>query len=181
MKNLFFAAMAIASVSLLATGCTDMNTAGHDSLDTPAETNGHDHGHNGHDHAHNLPAPHGGQLIELGRNHEYHAELLDDDQNESVTIYMLDGHLQPVSIDASSIQLVMITGDQTRTFELLASQPAGSSEFRSSDPDLTELLETDGVQGKLRVTINDTPFSGVFDHHDHDPNHDHDDDGHDHE
>ena len=163
--SLVFVAVAI---STLAVGCGDMDTAKNVSTGVQGTDVGHE-GHDGHDHAAVAhAAPHGGQLIELGRSHEFHAELLDDDQTGSIKIYILDSHLEPFSIGQSSISLVLTNGENTQTFELPASQAEGSSEFKSTDSTLMSMLDRDGTKGKLRVTINDQPFSGTFEHHAHD-------------
>lgn len=160
---------ALAAISMFAFGCArpDTNTTG----STGVDDHGHDHGsdgHEGHDHAHaDHAAPHGGHLIDLGRNHEYHAELVDDHESEAITIYIMDGDLKPLAIKQSSVSLVLTAGDNTQTFELPGTNPESSSEFTSSDEKLMGMIDTRGVTGKLRVTINDKPFSGSFEHHEH--------------
>jgi hypothetical protein len=98
-------------------------------------------------------------LIEIGRNHEYHAELVDDHKTESITVYMMDSHMESLTVNQASISLVLTAGDRTETFELLGSQPGGSSEFASSDAKMMEMIEGEEVKGKLRVTIDGKPFS----------------------
>jgi len=161
------------ALSIFAIGCDKPAANDSGSTDSTAVDPhaGHDHaedGHEGHDHAaHDHTPPHGGHLIELGRNHEYHAELVDDHKTESITIYMMDADMKPMSVNQSSVSLVLTSGDNTQTFDVLGSQPGGSAEFKSSDPKLMEILEAEDVKGKLRVTIDGKPFSGVFDHHGH--------------
>ncbi len=165
------------AVSIFAIGCADSTSNKTDSTDKPGEVDphaGHDHSsggadeHEGHDHAESdHAAKHGGHLIELGRNHEYHAELVDDHTTESITVYMMDGDMESLTVNQASISLVLTAGDKTETFELMASQPGGSSQFASSDAKMMEMIEGEEVKGKLRVTIDGKPFSGAFDHHDH--------------
>ena len=149
-------------------GCdTPTDNQGGDSH-VHSEDDGHDHSHDGHDHAaHDHSPKHGGHLIEIGRNHEYHAELVDDHAAKSVTVYMMDSHMEPLTVKQDSISLVLTAGDKTETFELSAAQGDGASKFSSSDAALVEMLKGEDVKGKLRVTIHGKPFSGAFDHHEH--------------
>lgn len=124
----------------------------------------HDH-HNGHDHV----SPHGGQLIELGHDHQFHAEMVDNHEDETITFYMLDGNLKSKKIDAPTISLTLINGETAQLFEVVASSGAtetGTS-FVLTDPSAFELIETEGVQGKVRVLIDGKPYRGTFAGHDH--------------
>jgi hypothetical protein len=163
--------LALFAVSAFAIGCDNGASTKSGEVDPHA---GHDHSagehddHEGHDHAaHDHSPKHGGHLIELGRNHEYHAELVDDHKTESITIYMMDSHMESLTVNQASISLVLTAGNKTETFELMASQPGGSSKFASSDAKMMEMIEGEEVKGKLRVTIDGKPFSGTFDHHGH--------------
>ncbi len=163
--------LALVAISIFAVGCDNSTTDKSGTTEGQGEGDGHNHdeeGHDDHDHAaHDHSPRHGGHLIELGRNHEYHAELVDDHQTESVTIYLMDSHMEPLSINESSISLTLTAGDDTRAFELIASQPGGSPEFASNDGQLMEMIEGEEVKGKLRVMIDGKPFTGTFDHHGH--------------
>jgi hypothetical protein len=160
--------------SMFSIGCDSPTTGG----SSPTKSNqaadahaGHDHGadgHEDHDHAaHDHSAKHGGHMIEIGRNHEYHAELVDDHTTESITIYMMDSHMEPLTLNEASINLVLMAGDKTESFELLASQPGGSAEFSSNDAKMMEMIKSEDAKGKLRVNIDGKPYSGAFDHHGH--------------
>lgn len=165
--------LGLIAVSIFAIGCDQSQTTDSGSVNTQKEDPhaGHNHGddgHDGHDHAaHDHSPKHGGHLIEIGRNHEYHAELVDDHKTESITVYMMDSHMEPLTLNEASISLVLTAGDKTETFELLASQPGGSAEFSSNDAKMMEMIEGEAVKGKLRVNIDGKPFSGAFDHHGH--------------
>lgn len=154
----FSLAIAFLSLAVFSVGCGDS---------TPNETGSKDVESDDHDHDHDHKPKHGGHLIEIGRNHEYHAELVDDHKTESVTVYMMDDHMEPLTIEQSSISLILTAGEETKKFELLSSVPGGSSEFSSNKPELMEMIEKGEVTGKLRVTINGKPFSGSFEHHGH--------------
>ena len=157
--------LGLVAVSMFAIGCDQPQTTGSGSNNTQEEDPhaGHNHDEAAHDHS----PKHGGHLIEIGRNHEYHAELVDDHKTESITVYMMDSHMEPLSLNTDSINLDLTAGDKTETFELLASQPGGSSEFSSNDAKMMEMIEGEEVKGKLRVNIDGKPFSGAFDHHGH--------------
>lgn len=169
---------ALLSAALFAIGCeqpTDSET-GTDSTQT--DDDGHDHGDD--DHAHDEhAAPHGGDLIDLGRDHAYHAELVDNHETKTLIVYIMDKDLKPLSIDAATINLTLIAGDKTDSFDLTATSDGGSSEFSSGDEKMMALIDAKGVTGKIRANIEGKPFTGSFTHN-HD-GHDHDDhDGHDH-
>ena len=169
--------LALSAVSIFSIGCGNGASTSTDSTNTTGEVDphaGHDHSsgghddHEGHDHgAHDHTPKHGGHLIEIGRNHEYHAELVDDHKTESITVYMMDSHMESLTVNQASISLVLTADAKTETFELLGSQPGGSSQFASSDAKMMEMIEGEEVKGKLRVTIDGKPFSGTFDHHGH--------------
>ncbi len=158
------------AISVFAFGCEKTDTKPSDSAKSVASDDGHSaDDHAGHDHAaHGQTGKHGGQLIELGRNHEYHAELVDDHATESIIIYMMDGHMEPLTVNQPTVSLVLTAGDNTKTFELTGNQPSGSSEFSSNDSGLMEMIDAEETKGKLRVTIDGKPFSGTIDKHSHD-------------
>ncbi len=156
--------LSLVAVSLFAVGCGKPPTNNTDKPDT-TDTQKEEDPHAGHNHDHS--PKHGGHLIEIGRNHEYHAELVDDHKTESVTIYMMDSHMEPLTLKESSISLVLTAGDQTETFELLGTQPGGSASFSSSDAKMMGMFEGENVKGKVRINIKGKPFTGVFEHQGH--------------
>ena len=125
----------------------------------------------GHSHAHGETGPHGGHLIELGRNHKYHAELVQNDSAESVIVYILDTHMKELAIGESSIILNLTADGETTAYEMLAAgdgHSAGHSHFASTDQSLFRALEQrGGLSGKLRVTIEGVPYVGRIAHLDH--------------
>jgi len=132
--------------------------------------------HEGHDHAE--AGPHQGQLIELGEE-EYHAELVHDDANQKVTIYLLDGKAKGnVPIPASEIVLNIMVGDKPTQFKLPAvpdsSDPTGkSSRFELADKTLSEAVDAKGPDAHLNVTIEGKPYTGVIKHDEHEHHHEH--------
>ncbi len=143
--------------------------------DTPAQvakTPGAAEDHE-HEHAHDHEGPHGGHIIELGRNHEYHAELVEDHDAKAVTIYILDEEMKSLPIAAESLTLNLVAGDQPQIFELAPSDAADGKAaiFASPDAALFEALEANPeATVRVQVTIDGTPYSGELshEHHDHD-------------
>ncbi len=123
-------------------------------------------------HNHPTEGPHHGSLIELG-NEEYHAELVHDEDAGTVTFYLLDSSAKnAVPIEAATL-LVNLTHDgQAEQFSLAAhpqvSDPSGkASRFNSSDAELAEELDHEGVEAQLVVSIGGKQYRGEI-HHDHD-------------
>jgi hypothetical protein len=166
----------VITVLIAAIACGGCN--GGNATSTPANQ-----GHQGHDHAsgHDEAGPHGGHLIELGRDHKYHAELVENEEAERLIVYLYDEQIKELAIEQPSISLTLTSAGTTSTFELagVTSEGAsGSSRFESADAELFKLLEQRGeVIGKLRVTIEGTPYTGNIEHHDH---HEGESSGHDH-
>ena len=77
--------LAIATLSIFSIGCEQQLNKPVGGTGTSTQDNGQaPDAHEGHDHsAADHTAPHGGHLIELGPNHEYHAELVDDHKTET--------------------------------------------------------------------------------------------------
>ena len=169
MKNLCFV-LAMFALAIFVTGCENSeslstNVKNDDAAHSSNDESGHDHSGDSH------TAAHGGHIICLGHNHEYHAELVDDHESGTVTVYMLDGNLKTMGIEQGSITLVLTAGTQTESFEIPAKENS-TSEFSLVDAKMLEMLTAEHASGKLRVTINDKPFTGSFEHHAHDHDHD---------
>lgn len=175
--NRIFMTMAVLSLAFFV-GCGSGS-----STSTPdTDAAGEDHDAHEHDeHEHGETGPHGGHLIELGRSHEYHAELVEDDSKQTVSVYILDKDMKELAIGEAAISLTLTVGDKTQTYEMAAAGEGETrSEFASADKSLFESFEHHGeISGKLRVTINGTPYVGAIDHHEHDHD-DHDEHAHDH-
>ncbi len=160
-------AVAIGIICLISAGCNAPETgAGAGSPDKSTAASGHSH-----------TAPHGGHLIDLGRSHKYHAEIHDNHDTDEITVYVLDQDLKPLSIDQPSVSLVVTAAGQTETFELAANEGT-TSEFSSKDKALIGYIDSEDLEGKLRVTIDGNLVTGTFGHF-HDHGHVHGDDGHD--
>ncbi|MEQ8212214.1 MAG: hypothetical protein RH917_20610 [Lacipirellulaceae bacterium] len=129
-------------------------------------------------HDHPSEGPHHGSLIELG-SEEYHAELVHDDAAGTVTIYLLDSAaIAAVPVDSKQLQINLSHDGEAEQFELLATSDVGdppgrASKFVSSDAELVEELDHEGVQAQLVVSIGGKQYRGAIEH-------DHDHEGHDH-
>jgi hypothetical protein len=136
-----------------------------------------------HDHEHGHLGPHDGDIIELG-NEQYHAELVHDEDENRITIYLLDAEMKnPVPIEAEEVVINITAEGDTQQFKLpalpLEGEPAGqSSRFELVDEELLALVESiPDVAARLNVTIAGESFVGDIEHH-HDHVHGH---GHAHE
>ena len=132
----------------------------------------------GDEHDHPSEGPHHGSLIELG-NEEYHAELVHDDAAGTVTIYLLDSTAQTATpTDIKELQINLSHDGKAEQFSLVASpdsgDPAGkASRFVSSDAELAEELDHEGVQAQLVVSIAGKQYRGAIEHDDDHEGHDH--------
>jgi hypothetical protein len=116
--------------------------------------------------------PHKGQIIDLGRDHQYHAEVVDDDTG-MVSVFILDNELKELPIEATSLAMNLVVDGAAQSFELSAVDPGKASRFDSAGKELFEALHIHNATGKLRVTIDGTPFSGDVTSHAHDDGHAH--------
>jgi hypothetical protein len=120
-------------------------------------------------HNHPTKGPHGGSLIELGKE-EYHVEMLHDDAAGTVTFHVLDSSAtKMVPIDATEIVVNLKHGGKAEQFKVAAkadpTDPAGkSSRFISTDKELAEDLEAEGADPELVLMIGATQFRGKIEH-----------------
>lgn len=129
------------------------------------------HEKDGHKHAageHAETGPHGGHLIELGKE-DYHAELTHDEAAHVVTIYILDGKAKDsVPIPAPEVTVNVAAGGAPKQFKLAAAPQAGESPmascFRLKSEGLCEALDAPNANGRLAVTINGKQFIGNIEH-----------------
>lgn len=121
------------------------------------------------EHAHPSTGPHGGQLIELGKE-EYHVEMLHDDAAGIVTFYVLDGAAKAASpIDTAELTVNLKHDGKAEQFKVApkpdAADPAGkSSRFVSTDKELVADLDAEGAAAELVVTIAGKQYRGALEH-----------------
>ena len=135
------------------------------------------------DDAHPTKGPHKGALIELG-DEEYHAELVHDEKENKVTIYVLDSKAKTaVPIEAKEIAINVKLSGKPKQFKLNADPEKSdgenmSSRFSLTDKSLCELLDNEKAECRLRIEIKGKSFNGKIKHeHGHEHGHDH---GHEH-
>lgn len=121
-------------------------------------------------HGHPEHGPHGGELVELGKE-AFHAELVHGDGG--IAMYVLDGSAtKQVAIASEKLVISLKHDDKVGSFDLAASpdanDPAGqSSRFTSTDPKLDELLDA-GAEGAVVIQIEGKSYTGKIAHdHDH--------------
>ena len=172
----FLSTSLIAAAFALQVGCTAQDSAPAPAdRDQPIEMAGpppmieDEHGHDEHQ------GPHGGHVIELGRNHEFHAEIVENEEARAVSAYILGKDLQELAIEQSTINLSLIVEGKPQSFALQAAGPTGgkASRFDATDSEAFAALHEHEASGKLLVSIEGKSYSGAIEHHDH-GGHDHD-------
>lgn len=120
--------------------------------------------------AHPEHGPHGGELVELGKE-AFHIEFVHD--TSGVVFYVLDGAVVDfVAIEAETLTVSLKRDGTVKSFELAASpqpeDPAGnSSRFASSDPVFVQWMDAE-AEGAVVVAINGKSYTGKIVHdHDH--------------
>ncbi len=122
----------------------------------------------GHSHI----GPHKGHLIELGANEEYHAELVRDEANHLVTIYILDGSAKKnVPISLPELLINIVSAGTPRQYKLVAvpqeGEAAGTAScFQLADEELCTVLGSKDSKGRISVSIENKQFVGEIVHHD---------------
>jgi hypothetical protein len=124
------------------------------------------------EHDHPSEGPHGGHLIELGHE-EYHAELVEDERANKITIYLLDSDAKgAVPVDAQDLTINATVGGKPRQFKLPAAPQQGdsagtASRFELADEELFEAIEHAESKARLAVTINEKQYTGNLAHEEH--------------
>lgn len=115
--------------------------------------------------------PHGGQLIDLGRNSKYRAELVLDAESGRVRLFVLDSQLRESAVVEQKAIVNLFVGGQPRMFELPAAtrcsknRPGSPSvvEFALDDSELVELFRSGQARScKVRLLIDDKAYTGVM-------------------
>jgi hypothetical protein len=121
-----------------------------------------------HEHGHGETGPHKGHIIELGEE-EFHGELVHDEANSKVVVYLLDSSAKAsASADGEEVVLSIIVEGQPKDFTLKATDAAKRDQFESTEPQLVASLDHEkNTKGRLRVTIGKKDFVGVIDHEGH--------------
>lgn len=123
------------------------------------------------EHAHK--GPHKGDLVELG-DEEYHAEIVHDEKEGSVTVYLLGSDAKTaVTTDAKDIAVNAKVKGKGVQLKIKPAPQKGdksgtSSRFVSKSKELVELIEDHDAKPMLRVVIEGKTFNGKIEHdHEH--------------
>lgn len=135
--------------------------------DTPGEgtapaTDGDGHDEDAHaEHSHEI-GPNGGALAILG-GHQYHAEVLADEDSGVIDVLITDAEFKPTSIDAKELAINMMVDDKPSqyVFPLAETAEGEPVKFSLTDPALAELIADAAWEGDARVAIEigGTPYS----------------------
>lgn len=116
---------------------------------------------------HGEQGPHGGYIIELGRKHEYHAELVDNHETGMVSVYILDHDMNEMTVQQQVVTLHLTVAGEVTSYRLAAvnTGTGTASRFDAIDRGLCHALDDlESVSGKLRVTIGSKPYVGQVEH-----------------
>ncbi len=103
--------------------------------------------------------PRGGRLIDIGHNHKFHAEIVEDHEAETITLYIVDHDMNDVELEQNAITINVQVKGEFKVFNTIAGKP--------SDSDLFHALKDPKASGKIRLTISDTPYVGTIGGHGH--------------
>ena len=138
----------------------------------PASTSSSDHSDSHqHSHDHSAEGPHGGHILALGEE-AFHLEWLHDDSGK-LTFFLLDDHAKAdVTTSASKITIKTTVKEELTSTDIPAIDQAADShhQFQIVDPVLLQQLELvgHGVTAQVIILIDDVPFTGEFEHMEHD-------------
>jgi hypothetical protein len=158
------------TVILAAIGCAEQSKPTPAPATETAQNGEHTHKHSDGEHAHPEHGPHGGDIVELGKE-EYHAEVVHDEASGTVTIYVLDSAAKKsVPIDADHVTINVKHDGKGEQFEVKSSPQEGdgdgkSSRFTSEDKELAKDLDH---EARLVIEIAGKSYTGEIKHgHDH--------------
>lgn len=175
----------IAAFAMIVTGCTsgdsEFTEVSHDESEVGHEDhNGHGHGAHG---------PNGGDIVEVG-NEEFHAEVVVDEEEHRIDVFILGSDAKTAKpIAASEISINFKHGDEIEEFKLAASALDGEAEgqaskFTITDEELFEELHEHPEGATLNFSDGDQALTGTVIHshdHGHGGSHGHGDADHGHE
>lgn len=124
-------------------------------------------------HSHAEHGPHGGEILEVGKE-EYHLELCVDETKKQVVIYLMDKTLkQYVAIDQSNLVINLKMNGKPAQFKLKAipqdvDQSGSSSCYGLASADLLSALHDKKADARLALKIGSKQYSVKIQHdHDH--------------
>ncbi len=172
-RTIHFAGVALAVASLAGfVGCGE-----HSSLHASSEGehhhdhdgHGHDHDEHDHDHDHGDHGPRGGRLIELGADHEIHAEIVTEKNGRTVRLYIMDHDMESLAVDANGAQLNLIAAGKPHLFKFDPAQAGPvATEFVLESEELWKHMEDESFSlARLNVIANGNSHVGTVTHHEH--------------
>jgi len=138
----------------------------------PASTSSSDHSDSHqHSHDHSAEGPHGGHILALGEE-AFHLEWLHDDSGK-LTFFLLDDHAKAdVTTSASKITIKTTVKEELTSTDIPSIDQNADShhQFQIVNPVLLQQLELvgHGVTAQVIILIDDVPFTGEFEHMEHD-------------
>ena len=143
-----FSILLLTSTALAALGCrdaqmTDTPSPDKEEHDDPDQAAKGGHGHD--------VGPNGGPLAILG-SHEFHVEVLADEDTGKVRALLTDAEFKPVETAAKSLSINMMLGGKASQFTLDYIDNTWPVEFQATDKALAEAIH-DGWKGEARVVI----------------------------
>ena len=124
-------------------------------------------------HVHPARGPHGGELLEIGKE-EYHVELVIDEAKKQMVIYLLDKDaVSVIAIDAPYLAVNLMLSGKPVQFKLKAvPQDVDSKNLASSfgaiSPELVDALHSTKSDPRLSVRIHNKSYVTKIVHkHDH--------------
>lgn len=122
------------------------------------------------EHAHPAHGPHGGDLIELGKE-EYHLELVHDEKAGVVAFYLLDSSAKKVlASPAKEIYVNIKAAGKGKQYKIAPSpQPNDPKDnyscYSTKDKELIETLDKHGIQASVVINIAGKQYIGKVEHH----------------
>jgi len=126
-------------------------------------------------HAHPEHGPHGGDLIELGKE-EYHLEMLHDEKQGVLAFFLLDSTAKKVlAIPAKEIYVNVKEAGKGKQYKIAPSPQANDPKdnftcYATKDKELIDTLEKEGIQASVMIAIAGKQYQGKVEHH-HDHEH----------
>lgn len=174
-----------AAFALVLTGCTDGSSEFTEVSHDEPEVGHEDHS----GHGHGAHGPNGGDIVEVG-NEEFHAEVVVDEAEQRIDVFILGSDAKTAKpIAASDISISFKHGEEVEEFKLAASALDGEAEgqaskFTITDEELFEELHEHPEGATLNFSDGDQALTGTVNHshdHGHGDSHGHGDDNHGHE
>jgi hypothetical protein len=110
------------------------------------------------------PAPHGGEVLELG-DEDYHLEMIHDHDGGNVTVYVLGKDLKtPVAVEAPVIHVNAKSGPVQIPLTAVQPKPDGTADTWKGSH---EALRSDPWDGRIRVKIGDKTYQSPLEGEEH--------------